>query len=190
LVPGYSDDRTLLLENAAHGEASACQEFEGVLVQELRQIAGRLMSNECAGHTLQPTALVNEAYFKLIDQKRANIASRTHFLKIASRIMQRLLIDHARKRNADKRGGGKRPVPLRTTLVAADADEYDAMNIHDAMSRLGEEFPRQKLVMEYEYYSGATQAEIASLLGVSDRTVRNDRVLALAWLRRYLSSSE
>ena len=155
---------------------------------ELRQIAGRLLAGERAGHTLQPTALVHEAYLKLIDQTRMDYQDRTHFLRFAARAMRRLLIDHARKAGAEKRGGAWNRVTLDEGLAAEATDAYEVLDLDRALERFAEMDPRAAQVVELKVFGGLTVAEIADALEVSRRTVDGDWAMARMWLGRELSA--
>jgi RNA polymerase sigma factor (TIGR02999 family) len=157
---------------------------------ELRRLARGYMSRETPGHTLQPTALVHEAYLKLVDQTRVDWRGKTHFFAVGARIMRRLLVDHARERGAQKRGGGWRAVTLSDVLgpVGSDAlDPEQLLDLDGALERLAEIDEREAKVVTLRFFGGLTVEQVADVLGVSKRTVENDWRHAQAWLRRRLS---
>jgi len=170
----------------AAGRAAA-DELVPHLYRELRRLAQWQMSQRTPGVTLQPTALVHEAYLRLADRSQADWSSRTHFVAVASRVMRNLLIDHARAKAAEKRGGGWRPVTLNDEAVGGrelDVDEMLALD--QALERLAEHDERQARVVELRFFGGLTVPEVAHLLGVSKRTVEGDWTHARAWLKREL----
>jgi RNA polymerase sigma-70 factor, ECF subfamily len=178
-------DVTVLLQRVAEGGSG--DELLAVVYDELRRRAAALMKAENAGHTLQPTALVHEAWFKLVGQREVQWQGRAHFFAIASTVMRRLLVDHARKRRRDKRGGDAKRVPLDDkTPLSVERDE-DVLAVHDALERLDGLDPRQAKIVEMRFFGGLQVDEIAELLQVSKRTVESDWTMAKAWLRRELS---
>jgi RNA polymerase sigma factor (TIGR02999 family) len=173
---------TQLLRRIREGEADAESELFPLVYSELRDLAARLMRGERVGHTLQPTDLVHESFFKLMDGAAATAADRRHFLSIASRAMRQVLVSHARKNAADKRGGGM--IPLRITNVDAglDVDLTELVALDDALSRLGELNPRLPRVIELRFFAGLSEAETAEALEVTPRTIQRDWAMARAWL--------
>jgi RNA polymerase sigma factor (TIGR02999 family) len=161
-----------------------------VVYDELRRLARGYMSREPVGHTLQPTALVHEAYLKLVDQTRANWKGKTHFFAVGARVMRRLLIDHARERGAEKRGAGWQRVTL-SGAIGSDPGEGLAperlLDLNAALERLAELDEREARVVTLRYFGGLTVEQVAEVLGVSRRTVDNDWRHAQAWLRHELS---
>jgi RNA polymerase sigma-70 factor, ECF subfamily len=156
------------------------------LQTELRMIASRQMAHERAGHTLQPTALVNEAYLRLRGQRNLAGMSRADFLKAASVTMRRLLIDHARAHMAKGKGDHKR-VTLSNADVTPAEPPVDLLDLEDALQKLEQDSPRMAQVVTCRYFGGMTMAEISESLGVGLRTVDDDWAFAKAWLRRQLS---
>jgi RNA polymerase sigma-70 factor (ECF subfamily) len=160
-----------------------------VVYNELRRLARGYMSRERSGHTLQPTALVHEAYLKLVDQTRADWRGRTHFFAVGARVMQRLLVDHARERGAHKRGAGWR----RVTLAGAFGSAPDGLgperllDLNAALERLAALDEREARVVTLRYFGGLTVEQVAEVLGVSRRTVDSDWRHAQAWLKHELS---
>lgn len=169
------------------GQASADRLFE-LVYPELRRLAGSYMAGERAGHTLQPTAVVNEAYLRLADLSRMKWQGRTHFFAVGARVMRRLLIDHARGHASQKRGGEWRRVTLSGTGGSDDRglEPEELLELDRALGKLQALDERQARVVELRYFGGLTVAEVAEALGVSRRTVEGDWTHARAWLRREL----
>jgi RNA polymerase sigma-70 factor, ECF subfamily len=163
------------------------------LYQDLKRIALSQMRKESAHHTLQPTALVNEAYMRMCAQRQQSFSSRTHFFGMAAHLMRRILVDHARLRRAQKRGAGKRPLSLNDPLVlepACTEQDEALLTLEAALSRLGEMHPRQAKVVELRYFAGLSVEEAAAFLEISVGTAKRDWTVAKAWLSKELSSSE
>ena len=177
---------TALLGDWSRGDRTALSQLLPVVYAELRRVAMRQLRTERADHTLQPTALVHEAYMKLADQREVEWQSRAHFFAIASQIMRRILVDHARARHRDKRGGGVAPVLFEDALAVADSRDLDLVALDDALSALAELDERQARVVEMRFFAGLEVEEVAEALGVSPTTVKRDWSLARAWLRREL----
>ena len=158
--------------------------------QDLRSLARRHLDGERCGHTLQPTALVNEAYLRIARQNKSEWSNRLHFLAIASTQMRRILINHARVRRAEKRGGDRNRVTLSDPgcLVNSSAP-IDALDLEAALEGLAKKDPRSVRIVEMNFYGGLSHEEIAEVLGVSERTVRRDWRIARAWLVKSLSGS-
>jgi len=180
-----SDVTELLAEwsNAGH-------EVEGrlfpLVYDELRKIARSHLRRERLDHTLQPTALVNEAYLRLIDQNRVEWKGRAHFFGIASHMMRRILVDHARKRHAGRRGGGAPKVTLDEGLAAGPTESVDVVALDEALSRLAEIDPEQSRLVELRFFGGLTIEETAAVLEISPATVKREWSAARAWLFREL----
>lgn len=188
---------TGLLQAWGAGDDSALDALFPIVYGELRQRAGRVLGREGAGHTLQPTALVHEAYLRLVDQKRVQWEGRTQFFAIAARVMRRVLVDHARARLAGKRGAGARHVTLidaRVDVEAASAamvtgdDAVDLLALDDALERLAAFDPRKARLVELRYFAGLSIPEAAESLGVSQATAIRDWSIARRWLHRELSA--
>jgi RNA polymerase sigma factor (TIGR02999 family) len=179
-------DITSLLKEWQGGSAEAADQLVSKTYDELRRVARAHMRRERMGHTLQPTALLNEAYLRLLRDAPESADSREAFFRIMSAEMRRRLIDHARRRLADKRGGGIRPVPLESFDVAAPADGAGSEEMLDrldaALARLRELHPRTASVVELRFIAGLTTEETAEELGLSTGTVKRDWVFAKAWL--------
>ncbi|UUO06343.1 sigma-70 family RNA polymerase sigma factor [Blastopirellula sp. J2-11] len=178
-----SDDTILLLAALSRGETGAAEKLLPLVYSELKGIAGRQMQRERADHTLQPTALVHEAYLKLIDQSRVQWQGRTHFCAIAANIMRRILVDHARGRNAAKRGAGAQKIAIDENLTPDEPSrEVDLVALDDALERLAQLNPRHARIVELRYFGGLTVEETAATLDISASTVKNDWRAAKAWL--------
>jgi len=160
-----------------------------LVYEELRRLASSYLRRERAGHTLQTTALVHEAYERLADRSRVNWRGRAHFFAAAAQAMRRVLVDHARDRGALKRGGGQQRVTLEGLAefpAGPDLDLEDLIALDRALQKLRELHAREAQVLEYRYFAGMTTREIAAFLEVSERTVRDDWTHARAWLKREL----
>jgi len=187
-----SIDVTQLLIAWREGDSAAGERLLHLIYTELHRQAERAMRREASALTLQATALVNEAYLRLIDQKRVAWQNRAHFFGVAAQLMRRILVDHARSRLAEKRGGGQRALSL------ADVDEHpasqddngvDILALHEALERLAALDPPQARIVELRYFSGLSIEETAESLGMSSSTVKREWKIARAWLRREIDSS-
>ena len=182
-------DVTGLLQAWGAGDEIAGEQLLPAVYAELRRQAARAMRREGAGHTLQPTALVHEAYLRLVDQRRVAWRSRVQFLGVAAHVMRRILVDHARARHAAKRGGGAAAITLgdldRPDAAPADRG-VDLLALHDALERLAAFDPDQARLVELRYFGGLNIEETAEALGVSPATVKREWAIARSWLRREL----
>lgn len=179
---------TQLLREWNEGSEEARETLLGLVYGPLRVIAERHLHGERAGHTLQPTALVHELYLRLVDQREADWNDRTHFFAVAAKVMRRILVDHARRRNSDKRGGGVMPLPIDTILEKAVEESVDVVALDDAMESLEKIYPQQARMVELRFYGGLTIDETAEAMGISAATVSREWTMARAWLRRQLSA--
>lgn len=180
---------TELLAEASGGNVEALNRLVPLVYDELRKIAHAQLRRERAGHTLNTTALVHEAYLKLVDQDRVEWRDRTHFYGVAAQAMRRILVNYAEARRAQKRGGDAEHVPLDESLVALDEAEIDELLALDqALTRLEEFNPRGAQVVEYRFFAGLQHDEVAEILDVSTVTVRRAWSAAKSWLRRELSA--
>ena len=161
--------------------------LSATLYQELHRLAVGKMRYERGGHTLQPTALVNEAYIRLADGHDVGWKDRTKVLGMAAHVMRHILVDHARAHRADKRGGGAMQVTFDESFEARGRSEVDVLAVDEALTRLAEFDPRQAKILELHFFGGLTFDEIALQLGISERTVKRDWTMARAWLRQELS---
>lgn len=185
-APCVADPGTVsvLLQAAADGDSRATSDLLSVVYQQLHVIARSRMSSERSSHTLQPTALVHEAYMKLLGHAEVRFESRAHFFGAAAESMRRILIDHARVKNAVKRGGGKAALRFSNLLdVAADDDAAGILSMDEAIQQLEKADPRSAEIVRLRFYAGLTEEAVAELLGLSTRTVRREWVFARAWLR-------
>lgn len=174
------------------GDKAAAEDLLALVYDELRRLAAGYLRRERQGHTLDATALVHEAYLRLVDGPRVSWQGRTHFFAVSARVMRRLLIDHARERGRDKRGGGWERVTLSelpTPAAARGLDRDELLSLNAALDKLARRDERQARIVELRFFAGLTTAETAAQLGVSPRTVEADWRFARAWLRRQLASS-
>ena len=175
---------TRLLQDWSEGNQTALDKLMPLVYDELRRQAARYLRNERQGHTLQTTALIHEAYLKLLGYERIEWQNRVHFFAIASTAMRRILVDYARERKREKRGGIAENLPLDEALqISADEKSVDLIALDEALNRLAKLSARQARVVELRYFSGLSNDETAEVLGVSNATVRNDWNLAKAWLK-------
>ena len=170
-------------------DPGAANRLMPLVYDQLRELAQRYLARERADHTLQPTALVHEAYLKLVNQSRVDWNGRTHFFAIGAQMMRRILVDHARTAQRQKRGGGRQRVTLEEGLVADRQDE-DILALNDALERLETLDTRQAKIVELRFFGGLTVAEVARELGLSKRTIENEWTMVRAWLRRELSHDD
>lgn len=161
-----------------------------IVYGELRRLAASYLRRERPGHTLQPTALVHEAYVRLIDQRQIDWSNRAQFVGIAAVMMRRILVNHARDRVAEKRGGGAEHVPMTLAGEGIGAPEVNLLDLHEALNDLAETDPRKAKIVELKFFGGLTTGEIAETLDVSTATVERDWKFARAWLYRVVSGSE
>jgi len=175
---------TVWLKEWSSGKQNALDLLMPVVYAELHRQAASFLRRERAGHTLQATALINEAYFKLVDQREVNWQNRAHFFGIAGQAMRRILVDHARSRHRNKRGGDAEDLPLEAAefAVAANGASVDLVALDEALTRLAELDERQSRIVELRFFSGMSVDETAEALGVSPATVKNDWRTAKAWL--------
>jgi RNA polymerase sigma factor (TIGR02999 family) len=171
------------------GDASALERLIPLVHAELRRIARNFMRKERAGHSLQTSALVNEAYLRLIDAHNVDWQNRAHFFAISASLMRRILVDFARARQKLKRGGPAQQVLLDEALIVTQARGTDLVALDDALRALSQLDPRQSKVVELRFFGGLTEEETAEVLGVTSRTVRSDWSMAKVWLLRELSKS-
>jgi RNA polymerase sigma factor (TIGR02999 family) len=171
----------------SHGDANAASRLLPLVYDQLRALAARYMQGERPDHTLQPTALVHEAYLRLIDGDRIDLQGKTHFFALAARQMRRILADHARARHAAKRGGGARRITLKDADALGTDGLIDMLVLDQALEKLSRESPRQSRVVELRYFGGLSVEETARALDVSPGTVKGDWRMARAWLTRELS---
>ena len=178
------------LDALVRGSDSAVDRLLPAVYDELRSLAEGLLLRERPGHTLSATALAHEAYVRLVDQNRAQWKSRAHFLAVAAQMARRVLVDHARGRHREKRGGAFKRLTL-SGVEAPDSDsEVDVLALHEVMEQLAAEEPAEARIVEMRYFGGMTDKEIAAVLNISTPTVRRRWRFAKTWLRRRLSSGD
>jgi RNA polymerase sigma factor (TIGR02999 family) len=175
---------TQLLIDWNNGSPEAMEKLMPMVESELRRIAANYMRRERPGHTLQTSALVNEAYLKLVDQRQVRWENRSHFFALASQLMRRILLDHARSQRRAKRGGGAIPLNLDDVAVMATEKSADLVALDDALTRLAEFDPRKGKIVEMRFFGGLTVDEVAEALGIAPITVMLHWRLARAWLQR------
>lgn len=181
-------DITAVLQKATHGSPEAAERLLGLVYEELRGIAGRILRRERPDHTLQATELVHEAYLRLIDQTRCEWQNQAHFLAVASQAMRRILVDHARRRDSDKRGGGVGKLSLDNALtIGSEAMSSTLLALDLALVKLSSQYPEIGRVVEMRCFGGLTHEQCACVLGASPRTVSRHWEFAQAWLYREMS---
>lgn len=185
-----SHDVTEMLANYRAGERGAVERIVPVLYDELRVLAARELRGERRDHTLQVTALVHEAFLKLVAQDRQDYSNRAHFLAVAALAMRRVLLHHAEKRRAEKRGGGVTRVTLDEAQLQGDDRSADVLAVDEALRRLAAMDADKARLVELRYFGGMTSEECAEALGVSQRTVEREWRFARAWLRADLDRGE
>jgi RNA polymerase sigma-70 factor, ECF subfamily len=182
-------DVTILLARLSKGDQQAAAELIPLVYDELRRLAGRYMRRERADHTLQATALVHEAYLKLVQHPPVEWQNRAHFFGIAAQLMRQILVDHARGHGREKRGGGQRAVSLEDALVFSPQMSSELLRLDESLQRLTKLDPRQGKIVELRFFGGLTVEETAHVLGISPKTVKRNWSLAKAWLHGELRAS-
>ena len=178
----------MLLRALEGGDAGAAEKLYPLIYAELRRLAGSYMRRERVDHTLQPTALIHEAYIRLTHEPGIHWQSRSHFVGLAATVMRRILVDHARSHNAAIHGGGVRKVPLDEALLVAQTRSDEVLAIDKALERLAKERPRQAKVVELRFFAGLSVEETAAVLGMAPRSVKGDWALARIWLSKQLET--
>jgi len=186
-MPTPTSDVTKLLQEWSQGDSSALEKLIPLVFEDLRQIAGRLFLREADSHTLQPTALVSEAYLRLMDQRKVHWQNREQFFGVASLLMRRILVDYAKGRQAAKRGSGAPKVPLDETIAVPELRDVDVVALDEALSQLAEIDPRQSRIVELRFFMGLSHEEIADILDISVTTIKREWRTARLWLFRELS---
>lgn len=179
-----------MLQHWQQGDDAAFEELLPVLYADLRKLALAYMRKEAPGHTLQPTALVSEAYLRLGSRRHIPVESRAHFMAAAAEVMRRILVDHARRKRSEKRGGGRQRVTLHEGLVANRAEDVDLLALDQALDRLRKLDESMADVVMLRYFGGLGLEEIAHVLGTSQRSVSRHWTTARAWLKRELDSTD
>lgn len=191
LIQPSPHEVTQILIEWSNGDRGALDRLIPVVYTELRRQAARYLRRERAGHTLQTTSLVHEAYIRLVDQRNVRWQNRAHFFGVAAQLMRRILVDHARSRQRAKRGGPGITLPLQEALgVAVAKSNVDLLALDEALVRLAAIDLRQSQIVELRFFSGLSIEETAEVIGVSPATVKNDWNLAKAWLRREIGGSK
>jgi len=181
---------TRVLIRAGEGHKSAVAELMPMVYDELRRVAGDMLRRQSSGHTLQSTALVHEAFLRLVGQTEVQWESRAHFFAVGAMAMRQILANHARAKRAEKRGGERERVTLSEAIDVGHGADIDLLALHDALERLGELDERQCKIVEQRFLAGMTNPEIAHVLGISTKTVEREWRAARAWLGAYLRGSE
>jgi len=184
IAPG---DVTNLLIQLKNGNRDAQSRLIPLVYAELRRVAARYMRGEQPGHTLQATALVHEAYLRLAGQKEIGWQNRAHFFGVAANIMRRILVDHARAKQAKKRGGSDQKVSFDEAVLVQPEPPQQFLALDEALERLAKRDPRQSRIVELRYFGGLSEEEAAEVLGISVRTVKRDWKMARAWLYQQLN---
>lgn len=190
MPPPTASHVTALLQAWSAGDPTALDRLVPLVHTELRRLARFYLRRERAADTLQTTALIHEAYIRLVEAKAVNWQSRAHFFGISARVMRRVLVDLARERGYQKRGGGERPVPLDEALLIADAPDEDLVALDHALEALADVDARKSRAIELRFFGGLSIDEAALVLEVSAETVKRDCRLAKAWLLRWLNDNE
>jgi RNA polymerase sigma-70 factor, ECF subfamily len=190
-APAVSQQRvTELLTRWSQGDDVALAELTPLVYEELRRLAHHYMMGERPNHTLQTTALVNEAYLRLADQTNPRWQSRAHFFAVAARAMRQILVSYARSNRAQKRGGGGDKIELDEAAILSPEQSNEIVDVHEALERLGRLDERKARVVELKYFGGLNHDEIAEVMKISAITVRRDWVFARAWLHNELHSAD
>jgi len=189
-MPQSSENVTQLLVDWSKGNKEALDRLVPIVYEELRRQASRYLRRERAGHTLQTTALIHEAYLRLVDQRNVHWQNRAHFFGIAAQLMRRILVDHARTRKRAKRGGSNIRVSLDEATALATSRELDIVALDEALERLGEIDSQQSRIVELRFFSGLNVEETAEVLKISPATVKREWRIAKAWLHREISGDE
>lgn len=182
-----SHDATSILLDLSAGRPRAAEELLPLVYDELRALASAMMRSERRNHTLEPTALVHEAYLRLVDGSRMEWKGRAHFMAVAAGVIRHVLIDHARRARAAKRGGSFERVSLDDAVRVGDAPDVDLVDLHDTLDRLAAMNPRQSRIVELRFFGGLTNEEVAEVMGLARSTVAEEWAFARAWLSRQLS---
>lgn len=186
---GDPADITTLLQQIKEGDAAAESDLLPLIYDQLRAIARNQMVRERPDHTLQATVLVHEAFLQLVGNSQIDWQNRAHFFALASRVMRRVLVDHARAAHAQKRPGARQRVDLDSALALVETHHTDLLALDEALNRLAQWDLRQSRVVEMRFFAGLSFEEIAEVLGISERTAKRDWIMARAWLYRKLNKA-
>jgi RNA polymerase sigma factor (TIGR02999 family) len=187
-MTALTEEITQLLTNWSHGEKEALERLVPLVYPELRRMAKRQMARENPNHTLQTSALINEAYLKLVDSQNIDWQNRGHFFAVSAQVMRHILIDHARQHLYDKRGGGAQHVPLEEAEIIKDERAADLMALDEALSILAKLDSRRSQIIELKFFGGLNAEEIAEVMNISPATVQREWRAAKAWLHHTMSS--
>jgi RNA polymerase sigma factor (TIGR02999 family) len=184
------EDVTRILREVSGGDREAPARLMPLVYDELRRLANHYLRQERPDHTLQPTALVHEAYLRLVDQTRVDWQNRAHFFGVAAQLMRRILVDHARRHQASKRGGFRQKLTLDEAVDYSQTRDVDLVRLDDALTALAQFDTRQSRIVELRFFGGLTIEETAEALAVSPATVKVDWSMAKAWLRREIGGGD
>jgi RNA polymerase sigma factor (TIGR02999 family) len=184
------EDVTGLLVDWSNGDRVALERLMPLIYDELRRMAARYLKSERPNHTIQTTALVHEAYLRLIDQRNVRWQNRAHFFGVAAQMMRRILVNYARDQHAEKRGGKMHKLSLDEAMTLAESKNMELIALDDALNRLAETDPRKCQLVELRFFSGLTIEEASSVLGVSLATAKRDWLMARAWLYREINKEK
>jgi len=182
LSEDLAKDVTRLLGNWSRGDPEAREALMPLVYKELRRLAASYLRRERSDHTLQPTALVHEAYLRLVEQKNIHWQDKSHFFAITAQLMRRILVDHARGHLAEKRGSGSAKIPITEAIVMSQEEPAELLALNENLTRLAAFDPQQGRVVELRVFAGLTVAETADMLGISLATVKREWSMAKAWL--------
>ncbi len=186
-MPAVTEEITQLLATWSEGDPQALERLVPLVYPELRRMARRQMAREDPNHTLQTSALINEAYLKLIDRQQTDWQDRAHFYAVAAQVMRHILIDHARRHLYDKRGGGAQHVPLEEADIKEDGRAAELVALDEALNALGKLDPRRSRIVELKFFAGLNAEEIGEVMNISPSTVQREWSAAKAWLRHTVS---
>lgn len=181
---------TQFVEQVSKGDRAAAEQLLPVVYDELKKLAAHYMKKESPGHSLQPTALVHEAFLKLVDQTQVSYQGQTHFFALGAQAMRRILVDHARSRSRLRRGGDRSRVTFDEETVFSRTRDEDILVIDDLLTRLAELDSRQASIVELRFFGGLKVEEVAEALDLSKRTIESEWAMARAWLRNQLSEDD
>jgi RNA polymerase sigma-70 factor, ECF subfamily len=186
-MTGKDGSVTLLLRQWVSGDKRAESDLYSIVYNELRRMAGAYMRREEPGHTLRPTALVNEAYLRLVGNQPADLKDRKHFFYLASQVMRHILVDHARRRLASKRGGSVAHVELDDQIGMSEAGVTEVLSVHEALDKLAAKDPRKAQIVQLRYFAGLSVEQTAEVIGRSEKTVKREWSLAREWLHHEIT---
>lgn len=181
---------TMLLRESGNGNPEIAERLFTIAYAELRRLAGSMLRNQQPGHTLQATALVHEAYLKLLGGEQPSFESRSHFFCVAAKVMRQILVDHARKHLSQKRGAGAQKLELHEAIAYSSQNAWEVLELHEALEALAQFDARKARAIEMRFFAGMTAEEIAEALQVSKPTITRDLRVAQAWLATRLGASE